>query len=167
MSNDVLSSLEDAQAVAENGGYSYILTYVDNDGKEQTIYSSTSIGGEKDTTAGAGLNEATNSLDEFFYLDTLESQEGGTVNLLVELDGESQGNIYQDTLARLMMNFAVEDNSNPTSPNPPTYTTTSRVKTGDIWSMTSAVLLVIGIVLLIVTFVAGKRKGADRNEKVA
>lgn len=168
MSNDVLSSLEDAQAVAENGGYSYILTYVDNDGKEQTIYSSTSIGGEKDTTAGAGLNEATNSLDEFFYLDTLEPQEGGTVNLLVELDGESQGNIYQDTLARLMMNFAVEDNSNPTSPNPPTYTTTtSRVKTGDIWSMTSAVLLVIGIVLLIVTFVAGKRKGADRNEKVA
>ncbi len=168
MSNDVLSSLEDAQAVAENGGYSYILTYVDNDGKEQTIYSSTSIGGEKDTTAGAGLNEATNSLDEFFYLDTLEPQEGGTVNLLVELDGESQGNIYQDTLAKLMMNFAVEDNSNPTSPNPPTYkTTTSRVKTGDIWSMTSAVLLVIGIVLLIVTFVEGKRKGADRNEEVA
>lgn len=168
MSNDVLSSLEDAQAVAENGGYSYILTYVDNDGKEKTIYSSTSIGGEKDTSAGEGLNEATNSLDEFFFLDTLEPQEGGTVNLLVGLDGESQGNIYQDTLAKLMMNFAVEDNSNPTSPNPPTYTTTtSRVKTGDIWSATSAVLLVIGIVLLIVTFIAEKRKGAHRNEKTA
>lgn len=171
MSNDVLSSLEDAQAVAENGGYSYILTYVDNDGKEQTIYSSTSIGGEKDTTAGAGLNEATNSLDEFFYLDTLEPQEGGTVNLLVGLDGESQGNIYQDTLAKLMMNFAVEDNSNPSSPNSPsskptTYTTTtSRVKTGDVWTLTSAVLLVIGIVLLIVTFITGKRREADRNEK--
>ena len=37
------------------------------------------------------------------------------MKLLVGLDGESQGNIYQDTLAKLMMNFAVEDNSNPTS----------------------------------------------------
>ena len=42
----------------------------------------------------------------------------------------------RDTLAKLMMNFAVEDNSNPTSPNPPTFTTTtSKVKTGDIWSI--------------------------------
>ena len=41
-----------------------------------------------------------------------------------------------------MMNFAVEDNSNPTSPNPPTFTTTtSKVKTGDIWSIASAVVL--------------------------
>ena len=39
MSNDVLSSLEDAQSVAANGGYSYILTFVGPDGKEDTIYS--------------------------------------------------------------------------------------------------------------------------------
>lgn len=167
MSNDVLSSLEDAQAVAENGGYSYILTYEASDGTEKTIYSSESIGGEKDTSAGEGLNEATNSLDEFFYLDTLEPQEGGKVDLLVGLDGESQGNIYQDTLAKLMMNFAVEDNSNPTSPNPPTFkTTTSKVKTGDVWSITSAILLIMGLVLLGVTF-AGKRKEALKHEKVS
>ena len=36
MSNDVLKSLEDTQAVAENGGYSYILTFVGPDGKEDT-----------------------------------------------------------------------------------------------------------------------------------
>ena len=72
MANDVISSLEDAQSVAENGGYTYILTYTDPDGKEDTIYSSTSVGGEKETTAGKGLNEATNSLDDFFSLDTLE-----------------------------------------------------------------------------------------------
>ena len=88
MSNDVLKSLEDTQAVAENGGYSYILTFVGPDGKEDTIYSSTSVGGEKEATAGKGLNEATNSLDKFFYLKTLEPGEGGSVKLLVGLDGE-------------------------------------------------------------------------------
>jgi hypothetical protein len=137
------------------------------DGKEDTIYSSTSVGGEKETTAGKGLNEATNSLDKFFYLKTLEPGEGGSVKLLVGLDGESQGNIYQDTLAKLMMNFAVEDNSNPTSQNPPTFTTTtSKVKTGDIWSIASAVVFVIGIILMILAFVSD-RKGAKQNEKIA
>ena len=71
------------------------------------------------------------------------------MKLLVGLDGESQGNIYQDTLAKLMMNFAVEDNSDPTLSNPPTFTTTtSKVKTGDIWSIASAVVFVIGIILM-------------------
>ena len=159
--------VEDTQAVAENGGYSYILTFVGPDGKEDTIYSSTSVGGEKETTAGKGLNEATNSLDKFFYLKTLEPGEGGSVKLLVGLDGESQGNIYQDTLAKLMMNFAVEDNSDPTLSNPPTFTTTtSKVKTGDIWSIASAVVFVIGIILMILAFVSD-RKGAKKNEKIA
>lgn len=89
------------------------------------------------------------------------------MKLLVGLDGESQGNIYQDTLAKLMMNFAVEDNSNPTSPNLPTFTTTtSKVKTGDIWSIASAVVFVIGIILMILAFVSD-RKGAKQNEKIA
>ena len=163
MANDVISSLEDAQSVAENGGYTYILTYTDHDGKEDTIYSSTSVGGEKETTAGKGLNEATNSLDDFFSLDTLEPGENGTVNLTVGLDGESQGNIYQDTLAKLMMNFAVEDNSNPTTPNPPTYNTPPRVKTGDVWSAASIFTFILGVVLLILAFFW--RKGARKNEK--
>ena len=163
MSNDVLSSLEDAQSVAENGGYTYILTYTDPDGKEDTIYSSTSVGGEKETTAGKGLNEATNSLDDFFSLDTLEPGENGAVNLTVGLDGESQGNIYQDTLAKLMMNFAVEDNSSPTTPNPPTYNTPPRVKTGDVWSAASIFTFILGVVLLILAFFW--RKGARKNEK--
>lgn len=167
MSNDVLSSLEDAQSVAANGGYSYILTFVGPDGKEDTIYSSTSVGGEKPTTAGEGLKEATNSLDNFFYLKTLEPGESGSVKLLVGLDGESQGNVYQDTLAKLMMNFAVEDNSTPNAPTHPTFTTkTSRVKTGDVWSTASIVVFVIGIALFIASFVSN-RKGAKKNEKVA
>ena len=77
----------------------------------------------------------------FFYLKTLEPGESGNVKLLVGLDGESQGNVYQDTLAKLMMNFAVEDNSTPNAPTHPTFTTkTSRVKTGDVWSIASIVV---------------------------
>ncbi len=164
MSNDVLSSLEDAQSVAENGGYTYLLTYTDVNGEESVIYSSESIGGEKDTSAGVGLNEATDSLDEFFYLKTLEPGDNGKVYLKVGLDGESQGNIYQDTLAKLMMNFAVEDNSNPTTPNPPTYTTpTPKVKTGDVWYIASIVTLLTGILLLVVVLI--KRKGEQVREK--
>ncbi len=163
MSNDVLSSLEDAQAVAENGGYTYLLTYTDNNGEETVIYSSESVGGEKDSGAGAGLNEATDSLDEFFYLKTLEPGDIGYVYLKVGLDGESQGNIYQDTLAKLMMNFAVEDNSVPNTPNqPPTYRTPPRVKTGDVWFITSIITLVLGIVLLVVVII--KRKGEQDCE---
>ena len=167
MANDVIRSLEDAQSVAANGGYSYILTFVGPDGKEDTIYSSTSVGGEKPTTAGEGLKEATNSLDNFFYLKTLEPGESGSVKLLVGLDGESQGNVYQDTLAKLMMNFAVEDNSTPNAPTHPTFTTkTSRVKTGDVWSTASIVVFVIGIALFIASFVSN-RKGDEKKEKVA
>lgn len=38
MSNDVLKSLEDTQAVAENGGYSYILTFVGPGMEKRTLY---------------------------------------------------------------------------------------------------------------------------------
>ena len=102
-----------------------------------------------------------------FNIKTLEPGESGSVKLLVGLDGESQGNVYQDTLAKLMMNFAVEDNSTPNAPTHPTFTTkTSRVKTGDVWSTASIVVFVIGIALFIASFVSN-RKGAKKNEKVA
>ena len=48
------------------------------------------------------------SLEEFFYLDRLVPGGDGIVTLKVELDGETQGNTYQNTLASLQMNFAVE-----------------------------------------------------------
>jgi hypothetical protein len=142
MSNSVIQSLEEAQKVAANGGYTYILTYTDSASNKKTIYSSDSIGGEKSTEAGVGLNEATDSLKDFFYLVKLAPNEGGTVNLYVGLDGESQGNIYQDTLASLMMNFAVET---------PTYTYTTKtptVQTGDKWIMSSVLMLLLGFAML-------------------
>ena len=40
------------------------------------------------------------------------------------------------------------------------------IKTGDVWSIASIVIFVIGIALLITSFVSN-RKGAKKNEKVA
>ena len=42
------------------------------------------------------------------FFTRLESGKSGIVTLKVVLDGETQGNTYQNTLASLQMNFAVE-----------------------------------------------------------
>lgn len=106
MTNDVISSLEDSQEAASGGAYTYILTYTDSAGEVTTLYSSDSVGGEKDSPAGEGLHEA--AQEEYFYLDRLDSEKSGRVSLTVALDGETNGNGYQNTLARLQMTFAVE-----------------------------------------------------------
>ena len=108
MTNEVLRSLEESQTVARSGGYTYELTYTGPGGEQATLFSSEAIGGEKDQQAGLGLHEATDSLEDFFYLDQLLAGQSATVTLEVSLDGETQGNAYQDTLAQLQMNFAVE-----------------------------------------------------------
>ena len=108
MTNEVLHSLEDRSKSGSFGGaYSYTLTYI---GPTQTrvLYDSDTVGGEDVSPEGVGLHEATSALKDFFYLDSLESGQTASVVLNVALDGESQGNRYQDTLADLQMNFAVE-----------------------------------------------------------
>ncbi len=106
MRNQVLESLEDA-GKAEGGAYDYLLTYTDTAGETTTLYSSEYFGGEGRYN-GVGLHGATKTLDEFFYLDRLGNGEAGTVKLKVRLDGETQGNDYQNTLAKLQMDFATE-----------------------------------------------------------
>lgn len=108
MTNEVLRSLEESQQVARSGGYTYELTYTGPGGEKATLFSSEAIGGEKDQQAGLGLHEATDSLEDFFYLDQLLPGQSASVSLEVSLDGETQGNAYQDTLAQLQMNFATE-----------------------------------------------------------
>lgn len=142
MTNEVLKSLEDTQSVAEGGAYSYILTYIGPDGTKDVLYSSEEVGGETKNASGEGLHQATNSLKDYFYLDRLKAGESGEITLKVKLEGETQGNTYQDTLAKLQMNFAVElvdessnppsDNKKPDSPKSPNSSTkTKTVKTGD------------------------------------
>ncbi len=117
MSNEVLKSLEESAAAGKilGGAYSYKLTWA-GPGGSQVIYDSTSdnaehvnfVGGDYGFEDRIGLHEATDNLEEFFFLDTLNSGESGVVTLTVSLEGETQGNIYQNTAARIQMNFAVE-----------------------------------------------------------
>lgn len=113
MQNKVLYSLEDRSANSKTGGgaYTYRLRYKNHAGAVQTLFDSDTVGGEQDVKVNAmleGLHGATNALKDYFYLDTVSLGEGGTITLEVALDGETQGNDYQDTLADLEMNFAVE-----------------------------------------------------------
>ena len=119
MRNEVLYSLEDRSTNKETSGgaYSYRLVYTDKDGEVNTLFDSDTVGGESaDDTInrmGEGLKSATNALKDYFYLDTLAKGAGGVVTLEVALDGETQGNHYQDTLADLQMDFAVELRDTP------------------------------------------------------
>ncbi len=128
MQNEVLYSLEDRSANKETGGgaYTYRLFYTDKSGTVETLFDSDTVGGENSSTVdemlsqmGEGLHGATNALKDYFYLDTVQNGEGGMITLEVALDGETQGNSYQDTLADLQMNFAVELRDDlPVRPNP-------------------------------------------------
>lgn len=146
MTNQVLQSLEDSQSVAEGGAYGYVLTYTGPDGTEDVLYSSENVGGETVNESGEGLHQATDSLEDYFYLDTLSGGEAGAVTLEVHLEGETQGNAYQDTLAQLQMNFAVEQVSDGTGSGPGggRVPGTGIVKTGD----TSRVMLFSVIALM-------------------
>lgn len=137
MTNEVLKTLEDTRdaAALSGGAYTYVLTYTSDAGEEKTLFSSDIVGGDNVSEAGEGLHEATDALDEWFYLDTLGTDEGGVLTLRVALDGETQGNDYQDTLAELQMQFAVElHEANvipPDEPDPPKKHKKKKIKTGD------------------------------------
>lgn len=188
MTNQVLQSLEDSQSVAQGGAYSYILTYVDPQGQSDILYSSEEVGGDTINESGEGLHQATNSLEDYFYLDTLGSGEEGEITLQVKLEGETQGNEYQDTLARLQMNFAVElsdqtssgggnDTDNPDKEDTRENAGSARrgrvVKTGDTSRVMLFSLLTLGagalcLILGILRIRENKKAeetGGDRDQK--
>ena len=134
MQNQVLETLEDAGDIS-GGAYDYLLTYTDGAGETSILYSSEKFGGEGRYN-GVGLHGATTTLDEYFYLDRLGNGDTGVVKLKVALDGQTQGNAYQNTLASLQMNFATElvsASGNVTDPDGNQNATngTRPVKTGD------------------------------------
>ena len=124
LTNEVIKSLEEGDA--SGSAYGYKLTY-EGPGGNSTLYESEKVGG---TGSAAGLAEATSALDgeDFIYLDTLGQGMEGTVKLKVTLDGETEGNAYFNTFARVKLAFAVEANpeADPSDPNNPTTTTTTR-----------------------------------------
>lgn len=166
MSNQVLQSLEDSQSVAEGGSYSYVLTYIDSKGDSRQLYNSEAVGGEAVNESGEGLHQATDSLKNFFYLDQLEPGAAGKIALTVKLEGETQGNEYQDTLAKLQMNFAVE----PAEEEDPLFSLRRKIiKTGDntnilifVWTTLIAGMVCGG---LAISRLYRKRQDAGRQEK--
>ena len=108
MSNKVISSLEDKAKAASGGVYTYRLVYTNKSGKSTTLLQSSTVGGDTSSKAGKGLHQATDALEDYFYLDTLAKNGTGSISLEIGLDGETMGNGYQNTLADLQMGFAVE-----------------------------------------------------------
>ncbi len=114
MSNEILKSLEKSVAAAAAGGaYTYLLTYHGPEENGVTpapieIYNSSSVGGDTASAGGEVGLEEVKDLKEHFYLDRLLPGEKASVKLYVALDGTTLTNSYQDSMAELQLNFAVE-----------------------------------------------------------
>lgn len=107
MLNEIVKSLEDSSS-ASGGAYSYFLEYTDSKGAKNTIYDSDTVGGELKGSEPEGLHGVDSALKSYIALETMKPGKSGTLVLKVSLDGESQGNSYQLTLAKLRLRFAVE-----------------------------------------------------------
>ena len=167
MTNTVLQSLEDTSKTASGGAYTYILTYTNVKGEDTVLFNSDTVGGEGIVAQREGLHAATDNLEDFFYLDTLTNGQQGMITLHVALDGETQGNDYQDTLAELQMNFAVEleTPAPPSTPNTPPPSTTV-VKTGDDTNMIPyfVIAAVSGVALLLLGGYGLKLRKDEKKE---
>ena len=172
LNNEVLQTLEDSNEVAEGGAYTYLLKYHDPSGTETVLYDSNLGGDKQEDDKAEGLEQATfGRKDEFVYLDRLNKGESGYVSLYIELDGETQGNAYQETLAKLRMKFAVEKVNDETITKEikkegkdevivVTKYVPGMVKTGDNSKLVlfSSLALVSGLGILVYAFVLMKKR---------
>ncbi len=170
MENEVLKTLEDS-GKAEGGAYDYLLTYTDTKNKTRTLYASEKFGGEE-TRNGVGLKSATKTLENYIYLDRTPGGAEGTVKLKVALDGETLVNNYQNTLARLQMNFATEiptDNGTPGGRNNGGNENSGGrreiIKTGDQSSILLFVLLMLGAGLVFLLAAIMRLRRDDEEEE--
>ena len=193
MESSVISSLEDTSlgggsSSAKDGAYSYAISYT-IDGKATSIYDSKTVGGDSGNTL-EGLNQVQTNLKNnqgaYVYVGQLAAGKSGVVTIQVDLDGNTQDNSYMERLAKLDIQFAVENVTttvNHTSNTeqvvytlpggtevvtitvPSTPTSGGNPKTGD--SILPLILcgagLGLGIILIILYFVmTGKQKKEGR-----
>ena len=126
--DEVFRSFEDETSAA-NGAYSFELTYTDPNGKPETLFSSSSIGGDSVSGSAKGLHQADSATEDYYYLGRLRKGETAEFALRIVLDGESQTNTYESTKAGLTIEFAVEKNETTVTPTPTTTPTGSPTKT--------------------------------------
>ncbi|MBR2578003.1 MAG: hypothetical protein IKE38_03630 [Erysipelotrichaceae bacterium] len=110
LGNDAVKSLEDeAKGGASGGAYTYELAYTDPSGNRTVLFTSDTVGGEKASDSDPeGLHGATDATKEYFLLGSIGKGGEGKVTLHIKLDGETQNNGYQDTIAQILFRFAVE-----------------------------------------------------------
>lgn len=169
LENEVLQTLEKADAARkipegtgtpENGGYTYELIHKDKNGKKTVLFSNDRVGGDARPDDMQGLEQATNALDDWFYIQTLGKGESGELTLNVKFDGETEVNDYMDTNGGLMLRLGVNvknrnessSQSSPSSQNEsdgPEYS--QGIRTGDPVRLgLFAAMFAAGIILLIV-----------------
>lgn len=176
LKNEVLYSLEDrsSNSGTKGGAYTYKLSY-EGPGETRTLFDSDAIGGESGEGGLEGLHQATNGLDDkdpdqqWLFLDTLSNGQAGKVTLEVSLDGDTQGNDYQDTLADLQMSFAVEmstagTNNRGTTPAAPNNPRTV-VQTGDENELEPYILLACASGGILLAFAAYTQITRSRERK--
>ena len=162
MWNKVIKSFEQ-NSPANGGAYTYILTYTDPAGKTEDIFRSDTVGGEEISNNREGMREATSNLEDYFYLYSLKKGQSGKVTLVVSLDGETQGNNYQNTLADIDFRFACEVEDGNDTPNDDNNRPRNRnvVRTADDFNFIpyAAAFAASGLLLMCILFFMGRKKG--------
>lgn len=168
LKNDVIKTLEESGDAAKNGGYSYVLTNKGVSGTAE-IYNSDNVGGE-DTNGGEGLHKATQSTDEWFYIDTLPPGKSGSTTLKVSLEGETEVNTYQETAGELALAYAVENEKGAIIKKVPKTKYKYKdvpgkprvIDTGDIRNLLPTIGVFLGALVLLILAILSYRK--DRKE---
>lgn len=165
MANEVVQTLEKTDQArkiagtekAENGGYTYSLTHTDKNGKETVLFSNGEVGGDAKPADMEGLEQATNALDEWFFLQTLGHNESGKVKLYVKFDGETEVNDYMDTDGEVLVRFAVEltKMGKPDSKKGPSHQQTNTGDTFPLWIF--LLMILAGIALLVLLLMKRRR----------
>lgn len=160
MENEIIKSLEDQSKVANGGAYTYEVTYTPAaGGSAQVLYSSDAVGGEQKTLPG--MHEATDALKNYIWLEQIPANGQAKLVIHFALDGETQANVYQDTLGKLKVDFAVElpgksGGSNGVIP--------MKAKTGDPANMTPWILAAAASLLALLLIFLWMRKDRKRGE---
>lgn len=164
MSNDVLRTFEEDYETAQGAAYTYKLTYVNNNDESRVLYDSENVGGD-DTQGGQGLHQATSTLKDYFYLDSFEKNQSGHIILHIVVDGETSNNDYQNTMARLKLNFAVEKRTTNTVVYQPGSNTSQKTLTGDQTNILMYVLMTICSLIALVCLICLYVKTRKKEEK--
>jgi len=161
MRNEVLKSLEESFDRTHNGGYTYKLTDIGPDGTETVLFDNSTVGGETTPNNMEGLHQATNALDDWFFINTLEYGDYGYTELYVKFDGETEVNDYMDTAGKLKVAYAVELDKTKTVKK------SRNIDTGDTVNMLLYVTIMIAaLLMLIITFISYRKdKRADSRKE--